>query len=76
MPMKNLIFILATIFSIVPVILLYVASFETPWEIQTWDGSSQKEMAFRRRRKRRAVLGFIFLGVTLALQIFGILWEK
>lgn len=74
--MKNLIFILATIFSIVPVILLYVASFETPWEIQTWDGSSQKEMAFRRRRKRRAVLGFIFLGVTLALQIFGILWEK
>jgi hypothetical protein len=74
--MKNIIFIFAALSSVIPVILLYMASFETPWEIQTWDGTSEKEIAFRQRRRRRAVLGFIFLGTTLTLQIIGILCEK
>ena len=76
MSIKNLIFILAALSSVIPVILLYIASFETPWEIQTWDGTSEKEIAFRKRRRMRAILGFIFLGVTLALQIIGILWKN
>lgn len=74
MSMKNLILILAAISMVIPVVLLYMASFETPWTIQTWDRTSKEEQEFRRRRKNRAIYGFIALGISLFLQIFGILW--
>jgi len=74
MPLKNLILILGAFSGVIPVILLYMASFETPWKIQTWDGNSKEEIEFRRRRKNRAIYGFITLGISLSFYILGILW--
>lgn len=74
MPSKNLILTLGALSGVVPVILLYLASFETPWRIQTWDGNSKEEITFQRRRKNRAIIGFISLGISLSLNIWGILY--
>jgi len=52
---------------------LYHGSQEVPWEIQSWNGTTDRETLFKKRRRRWAVFGFITLAVTFVLQTAAVI---
>jgi hypothetical protein len=50
---------------------LWRGSEQVPWEIQTIDGVSDRERAFKARRQRLANTGFLLLGAGFALQLLA-----
>ncbi len=50
-------------------VFLWLGSQETPWRIRTWNGESDAERAFERRRHRFARWGLGLLALGFLLQI-------
>jgi uncharacterized membrane protein len=61
------------ILNLIATVLLFLGSKETPWGVQTWDGESEGEKSFRRRRKLMTWAGFILLFIGFLLQLIGVL---
>lgn len=50
---------------------LWRGSADLPWEIQTINGKSDAEHAFKRQRRRYANVGFVLLGSGFILQLLA-----
>jgi len=60
---------LGLILNLFAAISLYYGSRETPWDIQTWSGESDKEKSFKSNRKLITSIGFIILFLGFLLQL-------
>jgi hypothetical protein len=54
-------------------IFLYDGSKGIPWEIRSWKGESEAELAFSRKRRRNSNIGFLLLFIGFLLQLIGTL---
>jgi len=52
------------------VVLLYIASIQIPWSMQTWSGKTKREQAFKKRQFVFGVVGLVLLIVGMVLYWF------
>lgn len=69
--LKKVLIIIGLSLTLIAAIFLYSGSKSVAWEIQTWDGQSQKEVEFKKDRERYTKAGFGFLAIGFFLQLIG-----
>ena len=65
--------IFGLILTLIATIFIYLGSRHSPWNMQTWDGSSDKENKFFKGREIERKIGFLLLFLGFSLQLIGVI---
>ena len=74
--MDKTIIAIGLILTLIATIFLFLGSQHRPWGMQTWDGVSEKEKAFDRKKQIQTNIGFSLLFLGFLAQLIGVVIQK
>lgn len=70
--LKKTCLVIGLVLGLVAAVLLFEGSKGVPWEMQSFGGKTEKEIAFRKNRQSMTRWGFGFLGLSFIVQLIGV----
>lgn len=74
--LRKSLLIMGLVFGLVAACLLFLGSREVPWEMQTWSGNTEKQVAYKKTREWMTRWGFACLFLSFSLQLIGVWGEE